>query len=461
MKYGAKRRVYPLVGYNPEIVSVTFGKCSRSPEPFDQIIQELDADKSRKFHEKWIIGYGHKSVAEHAVLSMAFENISILATKFLEDNRLASYTEKSTRYQKFDRNRYYKPKVLMENDLGKLYEQAVDFYFESYNEIVKKMYTFIENKYPQEKGMDDKLYASRTRNKVFDSCRYLLPIATQTNMGMTVNARQLDYAVTKMLSQPLGELQEIAEEIRKATIKTIPTLIKFAAKDDFIVDTTQDLSLLSHKILGKIDPKKAESTTLVKYDEDAEEKVLTSLIYKYSSLPYSQIRSQVKKMSNKEKEKIIDTAVSKIQRKDQAPREFEHTFYTFDILMDYGAFRDIQRHRMATQTNQLATTEHGYSTPEEIVEAGLKNEYEEVMERADKTYKKIAKKFPMEAQYCVPLGYKKRTLITMNLREVYHFVKLRTGPAGHISYRRIAQEVYKKVKEVHPLLAKNIIVNLD
>ena len=238
-------------------------------------------------------------------------------------------------------------------------------------------------------------------------------------------------------------------------------MIKFAAKDDFIVDTTQDLSLLSHKILGKIDPKKAESTTLVKYDEDAEEKVLTSLIYKYSSLPYSQIRSQVKKMSNKEKEKIIDTAVSKIQRKDQAPREFEHTFYTFDILMDYGAFRDIQRHRMATQTNQLATTEHGYSTPEEIVEAGLKNEYEEVMERADKTYKKIAKKFPMEAQYCVPLGYKKRTLITMNLREVYHFVKLRTGPAGHISYRRIAQEVYKKVKEVHPLLAKNIIVNLD
>jgi len=461
MKYGAKRRIYPLVGYNPEIVSVAFGKCSRSPESFDQIIKELDADKSRKFHEKWIIGYGHKSVMEHAVLSMAFENVSILATKVLEDNRLASYTEKSTRYQKFDKSRYYKPPKLMVSDLGLFYEKTVDFYFDSYEKIVEKMFEFIQNKYPQEKGIDDKLYQSRIRNKVFDNCRYLLPVATQTNLGMTVNARQFEYAVVKMITHPLEELQQIGQEAKKAAMKIIPTLIKFAEKDQYIYDTAKNLSKITEKIFKKIPSKNSQPVTLVKFDQEAEEKILVALLYKFSHLPYKQIASQVRKMTKKDKEGIIETAVGKMQRRDQAPREFEHAYYTFDILMDYGAFRDIQRHRMSTQTNQMVTTENGYSTPEEIIEAGLKDQYDQVMSKADATFRKISKRFPFAAQYCVPLAYKKRTLITMNLRELYHFVKLRTGPAGHVSYRRIAQEIYRQVKEVHPLLAKYIIVNLE
>lgn len=461
MKYGAKRRVYTLSGYNPEIVAVTFGKCSRAPESFDVIIKELDAEKSSKFHERWIIGYGHKSVAEHAILSLALENVSIIATKVIEDNRLASYTEKSTRYQKFDKNRYYKPPKLMASDLGKLYEDTVDFYFDTYDKIVPEMFKFLENKYPKEKGVEEKAYQSKIRNKVFDNCRYMLPVATQTNLGMTVNARQLEYAITKMLSHPLEELQQIGEEIKKASLKVIPTLVKFAQKDEYIFETAKNLSKLSNKMLSKVEIQKEQPVTLVKFDRDAEEKVLTALLYKYSNLPYAKVLTTVRKMSKKDKEKLIDTTLQKMTRKDQPPRELEHAYYTFDILMDYGAFRDIQRHRMTSQTNQFATTAHGYSTPDEIVEAGFKAQYDSVMEKADKTFNKISRRFPIAAQYCVPLAYKKRTLFTMNLREVYHFVKLRTGPAGHISYRRIAQEVYRQVKKVHPLLAKYIIVNLD
>jgi thymidylate synthase ThyX len=323
------------------------------------------------------------------------------------------------------------------------------------------MFKFFEGKFPREKGTDEKIYNSRIRNKVFDNCRYMLPVATQTNLGMTVNARQLEYAIIKMLSHPLEEIQQIGEEIKKAALKIIPTLVKNASRDEYIFETAKNLSKISKKYLGKVKIDKEQPVTLVKYNKDAEEKVITALLYKFSNLPYAKVQSSFRKMTKKDKEKIIDATLKKYQRKDQPPRELEHAYYTFDILMDYGAFRDVQRHRMNTQTNQFATTEHGYSTPDGIVEAGFKEQYDAVMQKAADTFKILSKRFPIAAQYAVPLAYKKRTLITMNLREVYHFVRLRTGPAGHISYRRIAQEVYRQVKKVHPLLAKYIMVNLD
>lgn len=460
----SKRRIYPLVGYSPEVVAVAFGKCSRSPEPFDKIAQELDTDKSRRFHEKWIVGYGHSSVAEHAILSLAFENVSILATKVIEDNRLASYTEKSTRYQKFDKEHYYKPSKLMKSNLGKLYKEICDFYFDTYDKIVPKMHDFLQKKYPKDKETEEKIYQTKIKNKVFDNCRYMLPIATQTNLGMTVNARELAYAIVKLLSHPLEEIQQIGKEVKKTALKIVPTLIKYADYNEYIYQTAKSLSKLSKKYLKKSATAYATAdkpVVLVKYDKDAEERLLTALLYKFSTLPYFKIQSVIKKMNQRDKEKIIDESLNKMERHDHPPREFEHTYYTFDILMDYGAFRDIQRHRICTQTNQYITTKHGYSTPEEIIEAGFSQDYDNLMEKAALAFDKISKRFPLAAQYLVPLAYKKRTLITWNLRELYHFIKLRSGPTGHLSYRKIAQEVYKEVKKVHPLLSRYIMVNLE
>src|SRR3990167_8946241 len=254
MKYGAKRRIYPLSGYNPEIISVAFAKCSRSPEPFDQMVKEIDAEKSRKFHERWVLGYGHRSVAEHAILSIAFENVSILATKIIEDNRLASYTEKSTRYQKFNKTRYYKPGKLLNSNLGKIFEETCDFYFDTYDKIVPEMFKFMEKKFPRKNNIDEKIYLSKIRNKVFDNCRFMLPIATQTNLGMTVNARELEYAITKMLTHPLEEIQQIGTEAKKAALKIMPTLVKYAAFDKYIYETAKNLSKVVQKNLKKLIP---------------------------------------------------------------------------------------------------------------------------------------------------------------------------------------------------------------
>jgi len=163
-------------------------------------------------------------------------------------------------------------------------------------------------------------------------------------------------------------------------------------------------------------------------------------------------------MNQEEKEEIVDSALKRLGKFDRPLRELEHINYTFDILIDYGAFRDIQRHRMCTQTNQLVTTKHGYEIPDEIEEAGLKDYYVECMQKSQEAFEKIYNDYPNEAQYVVSMAFRKKVLFTWNLRELHHFIKLRTGPTGHISYRRMAYLVWEEIEKVHPFLAKYIDV---
>lgn len=464
-----ERKIYTLEGLTPEVRAVCFAKCSRSPEPFDEIAKELTEEKSSEFHEKWVVGYGHSSVAEHAVLSLAIENVSILATKVIEDNRLASYTEKSTRYQVFDKNRYLKPMCLMRSPLGAVYEQAGDFLFETYEKLSAPLRSWITRssagQAPASAKIPDKMYESVVKAKVCDNIRYLLPAATLTNLGMTINARNLDWAITKLLSHPLEEMQAIGAGLKTEAAKVTPTLEKFAAPNPYLIETTKELGVLSNWIFELSDSRFptgiGNPVTIVNYERDAENKLAAALLYKGSNLPYGQIKAKVDKMPHSIKELIIEEAMKRRSFYDRPLRELEHIYYTFDILMDYGAFRDIQRHRMATQTNQAVTVAHGYGVPQDIIDAGCEADYRAAMERASDAYEKIAAQFPDEAQYIVPLAFRKRTLITWNLRELHHFISLRSGKKGHISYRRIAQQCWREIEKIHPLLAKYIRVDMS
>lgn len=453
------RKIYTLEDLPPEVKAVTFAKCSRSPKSFKEIAEELTAEKSAEFHERWVVGYGHSSVAEHAVLSIALENVSILATKVIEDNRLVSYTEQSTRYQLYDRNRYYKPKEIMGSEFGGLYQEVGNYLFDTYLSLSEKVIDFVKGKNPKKPEQSDKMYETICKAEACDIIRHILPVATLTNLGITINARSLEHMIRKLLSHPFTEMQDIGREIKEVAIKVTPTLIKYADYNKYLAETNKSLKQLTDQILDFDFIEDDNPVTLVSYDKYAEERIICAILYKYSKYPYNQIREKVKKMSKEEKEKIINESLNKMDDHDWPMREFEHTYYTFDILINYGAFRDIQRHRICTQTNQEFNCDYGYDLPEDIVEAGFESEFKSCMEMAENAYKKISEKFPMEAQYIIPLAFRKRVLYTWNLRELFHFIKLRSSKRGHPAYRRIAQKIYDEIEKVHPGLAKYIEVD--
>ena len=456
-----KRRIYTLPNsLMPEVKAVTFAKCSRSAESFDKIAAELTEEKSANFNEKWVVGFGHSSIAEHAVISLAVENISNIATKVLEDSRLASFTEKSSRYQIFSKDKLYMPENVVNSELKEIYLDAVISLMNAYEEMTPAMLEFVKQKYPKPADQDEKLYNMVSKARACDNLRYLLPVAVLTNLGMTINTRELEHLIMKLLSHPLKEMQDIGREMKEKAMETVPTLIKFADKNNYIVETKKQLKNIADWELGK-EAGNNQAVTIVDYDTNAINKLITGILYPYSDLSYEEIAKKVRNLSDEKKEKIIDETLIRRSKFDQPLRELEHLYYTFDILMDYGAFRDIQRHRMCTQSNQPITIVHGYDLPPEIREAGFEEKFKAVVEKSVEAYNKIYEKFPDEAQYVVPMCFRKRVLITWNLRELHHFISLRSGKKGHASYRRIAQQCWRELNKIQPLLAKYIRVDMD
>ncbi len=455
------RRIYTLPNdLMPEVKAVTFAKCSRSAEPFDKIAKELTEEKSADFHEKWVVGFGHSSIAEHAVISLAVENISNIATKAIEDSRLASFTEKSSRYQTFNKDKLYMPENVINSDLKDVYLDAVNSLMDAYEEINGPIMDFVKQKYPKPADQDEKLYNMVSKSRACDNLRYLLPSAILTNLGMTINTRELEHLISKLLSHPLKEMQDIGKEMKDNAMEAVPTLLKFANKNNYIVETKEQLKKIADWELGR-DAGNNQAVTIVDYDVNAVNKLIAAILYPYTSLSHEEIQKKILYMTDEKKEKIIDETLKRRDKFDAPLRELEHIYYTFDILLDYGAFRDVQRHRMCTQSNQPVTVVHGYDLPPEIREAGFEDKFKQVVEKSADAFQKIYEKFPEEAQYVVPMCFRKRVLITWNLRELHHFISLRSGKKGHASYRRIAQQCWRELNKIQPLLAKYIRVDMD
>jgi thymidylate synthase ThyX len=264
-----------------------------------------------------------------------------------------------------------------------------------------------------------------------------------------------------MLSHPLEEARFCAAAIKDEATKLIPTLIKYAGRSAYVAETRAAVEAEASRLLAAETPAPGRPVTLVRYDEHAEDILVAAILYEACALPFTQVLGRVEKLPPEEKARILDEYLRRRGRHDQPLRALEHAYYTFDILVDFGAFRDIQRHRMATQTPQELGPAHGYSTPPEIEAFGYRRTFDEWMARAQEAYQVIAADLPREASYVLPLAVRKRVLFTWNLREIHHFVQLRSAPQGHLSYRTVAQEVYRELERVQPLLAKYIRVDLN
>lgn len=481
--------VFALAGLPEEVIAVLFAYYSRSRDDLRTNLAKLLADheldvipseagarpalhvateKARAFHEKWVVGYGHASVAEHAVIHLAIENVSILCSKVIEDLRLGSYTEKSTRYIVFDRHSVVEPPEL-DDEAKDIYRELSERLFASYNDLIPKVVTALRGRIPRPDNFSDAAHNAVLRSQACDLLRGLLPAGAKTNLGLTANARAMEVLLSKMFSHPLKEVQTVAESMYRAALHVTPTLVKYASPNPYRAGLFDAVNHEFRRVYTP--PSEGASATmvvtqpvrLVRHDKDALERIALALAYEGSD-PRSHAYGFVdglRHASASELESVVKSSLANRGMHDAPPRAFETSTMTFELMLDFGAYRDLQRHRMLTPATQRLTCRLGFDTPHELAELGLADAYLDAMLAAYAAWEKIAANYPLEAQYGVPLGYRLRTLWTVNIRELFHVIELRSARQGHPSYRRIAQGLYRAACGVHPWLKDLIRVDLN
>jgi thymidylate synthase ThyX len=442
--------------------------------------------KARAFYDRVLVGYGDDSVAQLGGAHIACENISNVAANLLEDARIGiAPLEKSTRYVRFDQKDsagnyfYYREPEIMSSKHRETYLEVMDLLFDTYSRQMEPMLEFVAKSLPIEQlevrdptsgqalsydqaKRDEKLkrwaetaYRATVRAQACDVLRSYLPAATLTNVGLFGVGQAFEYLLSKLHSHELSEAKDLAGAMHAELNQLIPSFVKRAHLNDYLSGTSAMAQTLACKIVTHLPVTLSEPVVLVDYDRHAEEKVIAGLLYPHARQPLQQLREIALRMDETERRKVLREHFSQRRhRRDKPGRAFENVYYTFDVLGNLGLYRDLHRHRILTQERQAFTTVHGYDMPREIGEAGFRSEFDECMNAAAKLYEEIYRDLPGGAQYVVPFAYKIRWYMKMNLREAVHLCELRTMPQGHPDYRFIAQEMWRKIQEIHPTLAE-------
>jgi len=428
----------------------------------------VNSKRARDFFKKWLAAYGDDSIAQMAGAHIFFENVSNVATKVLEDFRIGfAPLEKSTRYVLFDQKvggrwLYFLEPDLIRSKYGQEYVRLMNLLFRRYTDSIEPLSKYLRKLFFQEKDQTDRAYRETIKAKTCDVLRVYLPAATLTNVGFFGVGQSLEYLLTKCFAHPLAEIRGLAKAAQIELNKVIPSLVDRASSprgkiyQRYVAATEKTLEKIANRVV--VSDRRLRitgpSAELVEYDEDAEDRIISSLVYKYANLSYSQIKQKVKSLSDREKASIIKSVIARRKvRQHRLIRAFENTYYKFDIVANLGIYRDLHRHRMLTQERQRFTTELGFDVPKDLVKARLVKSYQDAAEKVDKLYKKIKKRYPDAAQYVVILGNRIRWYQWENLRELGWEAELRTSPQGHPDYRKIEHLKVEAVKAVHPALA--------
>jgi len=316
---------------------------------------------------------------------------------------------------------------------------------------VNAVQKYLENTVPQKENESSGAYKSRIRTAYADVCRYYLPACSLANVGMTINARALEHAICKMLSHPLEEVQVIGQEIKKVSQENIPTLVKYANRNECMVETMQDFSKYQEKI--NVDASD-DWLRIVHYDEQGELRVLAALLVRFGEISFEQAFHMVSEMPEDEMKNLADLFLGKLGDHDIPLRELEYANLTAEIILDQGAYFELKRHRMMSQTPQRFTARLGFATPRLIAEAGLLDAFTADMHAVEDAYEQLRKANPEAAAYILPNAFNRRVLIQTNLRSALHFVKLRSAPNAHFAIRRVAQRLACEIRQCFPLFAR-------
>jgi thymidylate synthase ThyX len=494
--------VFAVYGVEPEIQAYAMAKYSRSSLSMKESLKEITLQKAEKFLNTFYFQYGHRSIADLAHIALAIERLSILAAIVVADEQRWDGQERSTRYQDFRKSGYYTPNfgdAVVNGAPGSsarvLYRETIESLFATYEKVSQRTFEYLASITPRPAEMKADAYERTLRARAFDISRYLLPLATNTSLGEIVNARTLESQVAHLLAQPHQEVRDLGARLKQAAIspaynaneeslrtlvaeiravspeiadraerellrevRVAPTLVKYADPNQYEIESRRELQQAATELMRGVAIEPAPLVDLVDA-ESLEIELATTLLYGHCHYSYRQLRSAIESTGTARRTEIIDLGLRHRGKHDEMPRPFSAgQSFRFDILMDIGGFRDMHRHRRCVQIMQDFTTAHGFDTPPEVEAAGVRSDYEAAMKGAAAAVQKIAAiqggESVQNAQYAIPLAFRKRTLFKMDFAETVYISELRTTPAGHTSYRNVAYAMYETVAAKYPALRK-------
>ncbi len=474
--------VFAIVNLPEVVKGALFARYSRSPKSvrrlfLDEFYQQPDigiravADtvptgdepvklqRAEELYERVFTQYGDDSVAQLGGAHLACEQASNLLTKVLEWGRLAAYLEQSTRYIFYDqrlgdRYRYHLPSEIVASPLEGDFRSTMDWLFDTYSELVSQMVPYYETLFPRMEGDSNFVWRSTIRAKACDDLRGLLPAATTSNVGIFGSGQAYEMLLLRMRAHPLAEVRAYADLMLRELRKVIPAFMRRVDVPDrggawsaYLAEVADAIGQQAGRV-GAV-PKPRPEVTLVEWDPDAETKVAAASLYAVTDLPDDQLLDYVRALPTADRSRLIDAYIGKRGNRRHKPgRAIERVFYRFDLLTDYGVFRDLQRHRMLTIEWQRLSPVNGYVTPSAIADIGAEAVWDEAMERTALLSSRLAATFgPDVAQYAVPFAYRVRYYMHLNAREAFHLLELRSQQGGHTDYRRVAQEMHRLIGE--------------
>ena len=422
--------------------------------------REVGRERAERLYSKVFNEYGDDSVAQLGGAHIACEYVSNILTKVLERGRLMAYLEQSTRYVPYTdklhgRWRYHVPEEIGRGALRERYVQTMDAAFETYARLIPAMQAYFATRYPRSPSDSEAVHRAAIRAKALDTLRGMLPAATQSNVGIYGTGQAYEALLLRMRAHPLAEVRACADAMLAELRKVIPAFLvrvdlpeRGGRWSQYLADTRDATEAAGGEWTGA-EPEARPEVTLSDFDPDGEIKVVAAALYAGSELPDDQLLAIVRRMPAADRLAVLRAYVGgRGNRRHRPGRAFERTSYRFDVLTDYGAFRDLQRHRMLSIEWQGFSPRHGYTEPDAVSDAGVEREWRAVVERSAELHDAIAAAASAEAAaYGVAMAYRIRFYMEMNAREAMHVIELRTAPQGHPAYRRVCQQMHRLIAD--------------
>ena len=428
----------------------------------DDFLTDVLADRSGQFLKTYAIDHGHNSLREGSIVHLAVENVSQLVTRFCQRERRCSFEESSTRYISFSAEGHWRdPAVTAAGGTAKdAYEQILSETFAFYRELEQPLLAHLAEKHPLQQGQNERARMRALKAEAFDASRYLLTPAIHTKWGMVCDARTLSDMVSELRSHPLEEFRIVGDRLFEEASTVLPTLLAHARSNDFLAEQYETLPALAEAVAGADSHQAVRGSAtptcrLLAHDPDLDTRLCASLVYEQSNLPFDELCTRIRSMPAQQCAAIVDRAMQSRGSRDPWPSGLEGAQpFDFELLVDFGAYRDIGRHRKGFQQQQRLTVDHGFLVPPLIDEAGYGDRYREVLERTAEAQRLVAAEHPLAAGYVTPFAFLQRVRLIFEPRQVAYFTELRTGQEGHFAYRQAALDMLAEVREVSPLFAR-------